>query len=141
MMPISYRIIKGSAIKHWVIISGGVTIAARIKITTIASLLLDDKSLGVTIPSLVRNNAAKGSWKMIPKTSVKTPKNDIYLSMLIIGATRSVAKFNRNAIPIGTIIKYPKPAPSTNRMKENGPKIRVYLFSASFSPDLINCQI
>ena len=62
-MLISYKTIKGPAIIHCVITSGGVRIAAKAKVRRMAYFRLRFKSSGVTSPILVRKKNNNGKFK------------------------------------------------------------------------------
>ena len=104
-MPISYKSTNGTAIRHCVITSGGVRIADKINIQTIAYFLLLDKNPGVTMPIFVRKRITKGTWKTALKANVNIPIKEIYLLMVIMGVILSVAKFKRKFIAMGTITR------------------------------------
>ncbi len=140
IIPISYKTNKGIAIKDCVIISGGVKIAAKINIKTIACFLFLDKKYGVTMPILVRKRLAKGNSKTRPKANVNIPTKEIYLLTVIMGRIWSVANPRRNFMPMGTMIEYPKTAPKPKKIKDNGPNSSVYFLSFTFSPAEINLQ-
>jgi hypothetical protein len=132
---------SGKAIRHCVMISGGVKTAARINIISTAYLLFLDKTPGVTIPTFERKSIARGSWKAIPNAILRIAINDTYLSTVIIGIRSWVAKLNKNLMAIGTIRKYPKRLPRIKRMKEKNPNRAAYLFSFFSSPAEINAHI
>ena len=138
IIPISYKTSKGTAIKNWVITSGGVRIAAAINIKTIACRLFFVRKAGVTTPILVRKRIAKGNSNTRPNANVNIPTKEIYLSIVIIGTIWSVANPKRNFTPIGTIIKYPNAAPIKKNIYDKGPNIKTYFFSSGFNPTETN---
>ena len=77
----SYSKNNGVATINIVMISGvGVTIAAIIKIITVAYLLLDLINFGVINPSLERIKMIIGSSKIMPVPKVKVETDDKYES-------------------------------------------------------------
>ena len=69
-MLISYNINNGMLTTIWLTTSGGVTIAAIIKMITMAYFLYFLKNVGVTKPNFERKNITIGNSKTSPQDSV-----------------------------------------------------------------------
>tara|TARA_B100001964_G_C13764083_1_gene393038 strand:+ start:224 stop:445 length:222 start_codon:yes stop_codon:yes gene_type:complete len=66
----SYKRIRGITIRIWLMGSGGVSTAPRIRAMIMANFLYSRKNAGVKIPIRVKNTDITGSWKRRPLENI-----------------------------------------------------------------------
>ena len=85
----------------WVNGSGGVTIAAMMKITKIAYFLHVINLSGVINRIFERSNITRGSWNTKPNATVSIKTNETYVPMVIMGWMPGPRMPIRNCRPKG----------------------------------------
>ena len=93
------------------------------------------------MPRLVIKKIISGSSNNMPKSKISIPQKLMYLSIDIIGRSRSLANPRRKSIAIGRARRYPKAAPAEKRKKLKIPYIAACFFSIGLRADHVNAHI
>ena len=105
IIPASYKIINGPAIKHWVMTSGGVSIAAATNVNNKAYFLFRLRRSGLTRPTLAKKKTTTGSSKTIPKAKRSLMAKEKYCLIEGRAWICSLANPKKNLKPKGKTIK------------------------------------